>query len=70
MGAEQYTYLPAITAIDDCGDALTYSYTITGSTERSGITNDASGSFGIGISTITFTATDDLCGMHLGCAKQ
>ena len=51
--------IPAFTASDDCGDVLTYSYSIAGATNRSGNTNNASGSFNIGVSTITWTATDD-----------
>jgi hypothetical protein len=50
--------IPAFVASDDC-DAVQYSYVITGATERSGNTNDASGTFDIGVSTITWTATDD-----------
>lgn len=50
--------IPAFVATDDCGDALAYTYTITGATERSGIGNDASGSFNIGTSLIVWTATD------------
>jgi hypothetical protein len=51
--------IPAFTASDDCGDVLTYSYSIAGTTTRSGNTNNASGTFNIGVSTITWTATDD-----------
>jgi hypothetical protein len=50
--------IPAFVASDDC-DAVQYSYVITGASERSGNTNDASGTFNIGVSTITWTATDD-----------
>ncbi|MEJ8842603.1 Ig-like domain-containing protein [Lacibacter sp. H375] len=50
--------VPAFVATDDCGDALTYSYTITGATERNGTGNDASGTFNIGTSVIVWTATD------------
>jgi hypothetical protein len=54
-----YTYtIPAFTAIPTCG-GIKYSYTITGATQRSGTTNDASGSFAAGTSTINWTATDD-----------
>lgn len=53
----QYT-IPAITATDDCGDGVNYSYSITGATERSGTGADASGTFNVGTSKITWTATD------------
>ena len=53
--------IPQIAATDNCIGALTYSYTITGATNRIGIGADASGSFGIGLSTITWTVTD-ICG--------
>ncbi len=53
--------IPQIAATDNCIGALTYSYTITGATNRTGIGVDASGSFGIGLSTITWTVTD-ICG--------
>ena len=48
---------PALTATENCG-AVTYSYAISGATTRSGNTNNASGAFNIGISTIKWTATD------------
>jgi hypothetical protein len=51
--------IPAFVATDDCGDVVTYSYAITGATTRSGNTNNASGTFNVGVSTITWTATDD-----------
>ncbi|TWI79486.1 putative secreted protein (Por secretion system target) [Lacibacter cauensis] len=57
---ENNTYsVPAFVATDDCGDALSYSYSISGATERSGIGNNASGVFNIGTSVIVWTATDD-----------
>jgi hypothetical protein len=51
--------IPAITATDDCGSPISYSYEITGATTRSGITNNASGAFAIGTSTITWTVSDE-----------
>lgn len=51
--------IPVFAASDDCSDAISYSYKITGATTRSGNTNDASGTFSIGLSTIAWTATDD-----------
>ncbi len=50
--------VPAFVATDDCGDELTYSYSISGATERSGTGNNASGLFNIGTSLIVWTATD------------
>lgn len=51
--------IPAFVATDDCGDAVTYTYTVTGATERNGTDNNASGLFNIGTSVITWTATDN-----------
>lgn len=50
--------IPAFVASDDC-DVVQYSYVITGVTERTGSTNNASGAFNVGVSTIIWTATDD-----------
>lgn len=50
--------VPAFVATDDCSDAITYAYTITGATERNGTGNDASGTFNIGTSVIVWTAND------------
>jgi len=49
--------IPAIIATDNCG-TVTYSYSITGATTRSGSTSNASGAFNVGTSTIAWTATD------------
>ena len=49
--------VPTITATDNCG-FVSYSYTITGATSRSGTGNDASGTFNLGSSTINWTVTD------------
>ncbi len=49
--------IPVLEATDDCG-AITYSYTITGATERSGSTQDASGHFNTGTSLISWTVKD------------
>jgi hypothetical protein len=51
--------IPAFVATDDCGDVVTYSYTITGATSRSGNSGDASGAFNNGTSEINWTATDE-----------
>ncbi len=53
---EIYT-IPVIAATDNCV-SLTYSYTITGATSRSGSSHDASGNFAAGISVINWTVTD------------
>ena len=50
--------IPAFIATDDC-DEVTYSYSITGTTTRNGTSNNASGTFNAGVSTITWIATDD-----------
>ena len=49
--------IPAITATDNC-PTLSFSYSISGATTRSGTTNNASGSFNPGTSMIAWTATD------------
>jgi hypothetical protein len=50
--------IPAFVASDDCDEILTYSYTITGATSRTGNSSDASGAFNTGTSVITWTASD------------
>jgi hypothetical protein len=49
--------IPVFEATSPCG-FVNYSYTITGSTNRTGTTNNASGSFEIGTSIITWVASD------------
>lgn len=50
--------VPALVASDNTGvGAITY--TITGATQRSGTGADASGTFAIGVSTITWTVSDN-----------
>jgi hypothetical protein len=56
-GTNTYT-IPLFVATDDC-DAVSYSYSITGATTRNGNTNNASGTYNIGTSIITWTATDN-----------
>ncbi|WP_188495857.1 rhamnogalacturonan lyase family protein, partial [Flavobacterium palustre] len=49
--------IPILIANDNCGIA-SVTYSITGATERSGSGTDASGSFNVGESIITWTVTD------------
>lgn len=49
--------IPVITATDNCG-SVSYSYSISGATTRNGTGDNASGSFNLGVSTITWTVTD------------
>ncbi|HET9277554.1 MAG TPA: Ig-like domain-containing protein, partial [Flavitalea sp.] len=49
--------IPLFTATDDC-DAVIYSFVISGATQRTGNTNNASGIFNPGTSIIAWTATD------------
>lgn len=49
--------IPTLIANDNCGIA-SITYSITGATERSGSGTDASGSFNVGESVITWTVTD------------
>jgi Predicted extracellular nuclease len=55
--SSSYT-IPELTATDDCGDKVNISYTITGATNRSGDTGNASGNFGLGESVINWSVTD------------
>lgn len=55
-GNTQYT-IPALSQSDNCGIAST-TYTVSGATNRNGTGTDASGSFAIGTSTVTYTVTD------------
>lgn len=50
--------IPVFTAASPCGTISNYSFSITGATSRSGNTNNASGIFNVGTSTITWSATD------------
>ncbi len=58
--------IPQISATENCGGAVTYTYTITGATNRTGVGVDASGTFNVGVSTITWSATDG-CGNSSTC---
>jgi hypothetical protein len=55
-GNNNYT-IPVLTQSDNCGIAST-TYTVTGATNRSGSGTNASGTFAIGTSTVTYTVTD------------
>jgi hypothetical protein len=55
-GNTQYS-IPALNQSDNCGIATT-TYTVTGATNRTGTGTNASGSFAIGTSTVTFTVRD------------
>ncbi|MFN7013021.1 MAG: HYR domain-containing protein [Bacteroidia bacterium] len=55
-GNTQYT-VPVLNQSDNCGIAST-TYTVTGATNRTGNGTNASGSFAIGTSTVTYTVTD------------
>ncbi len=59
--------IPILVATSNCGPAPLVSYSITGATNRSGNSNDASGTFAIGVSTISWTATD-ACGLTATCS--
>jgi len=49
--------IPLVTAFDNC-NFVSIQYSISGATIRSGFGNNASGSFNVGTSIITWTATD------------
>jgi hypothetical protein len=58
--------VPPVAATDACGGTVTYSFSISAPTNRSGSGNDASGTFAVGTSTITWTAKDP-CGNATQC---
>jgi hypothetical protein len=57
--ADNFYTIPRLSASDDCGSPVSYSYIITGNTSRRGQTNNASGIFNTGKSYITWTIGDD-----------
>ncbi|MFZ5429246.1 MAG: gliding motility-associated C-terminal domain-containing protein [Bacteroidota bacterium] len=61
-----YLITPANAGKDNCNGPVTVSYTISGTTTRSGTGNDASGVFNPGISTITWIV-EDQCGNTNSC---
>jgi hypothetical protein len=50
--------IPVFVATDVCNQPAEYAFTISGATTRSGSSNNASGTFNTGTSTIIWTATD------------
>jgi hypothetical protein len=58
--------IPAATVTDNCSRNLAITYNVTGATTRSGTGTDASGTFNVGTSTITWTVTD-ACGNVSTC---
>jgi hypothetical protein len=65
-GNNTYT-IPALTATDNCTGTLNTTYTISGATTRSGSGNNASGTYNLGPSTITWTVVD-ACGNSSSCS--
>jgi hypothetical protein len=59
--------IPTLVASDNCSGALNTTFSITGSTSRSGSGNNASGLFNVGVSTITWTVAD-ACGNSSNCS--
>jgi hypothetical protein len=70
VAGDSYT-IPSLTASDNCSPvvSLIITYVISGATTRSGSGVDASGIFHVGISTITWTVTDE-CGNSNTCTTQ
>jgi hypothetical protein len=65
-----YQYIiPFATASNNCSGNLAYSYVITGATQRSGSSNNASGTFNWGTSLIEWTVTDE-CGNVARCSTS
>ncbi|MFC0776393.1 HYR-like domain-containing protein, partial [Terrimonas alba] len=60
LSGNNYT-IPLLAASNNCNDTLDISFQITGATTRSGVGNDASGTFNPGTSTITWRVAD-ACG--------
>jgi hypothetical protein len=50
--------VPSVTGSDVCSGGVTYNYVVTGATARSGNSNNATGSFNVGASLVTWTLTD------------
>ena len=66
VAGNNYT-IPTLVASDNCSGALNTTFSITGSTSRSGSGNNASGLFNVGVSTITWTVID-ACGNTSNCS--
>ena len=58
--------IPQLVATDNCSGIINFTYQVTGAIIRNGTGNDASGLFNLGVSTITWTATD-VCGNSVTC---
>ncbi|WP_216823604.1 hypothetical protein, partial [Niastella vici] len=58
--------IPALIVTYNCSRQLAITYEVTGATTRSGTGTDASGTFNVGVSTITWKATD-ACGNVSTC---
>ena len=58
--------IPTLSGTDNCSGSLNLSYEITGTTNRIGTGNDASGQFNIGVSNIDWTVRDN-CGNYANC---
>ena len=61
-----YTIPEATIGTDNCDGTVTVTYEIAGATSRNGTSNDASGIFNVGISTITWIVEDE-CGNSSSC---
>jgi hypothetical protein len=66
--AEGSYAIPVFTATSSCG-VIRYTFKVSGATERSGDTNDASGQFNPGTSVISWTATDG-AGQTINCQTE
>jgi hypothetical protein len=65
VAGNNYT-IPVLVATDNCSAAPTITYDITGATIRNDTGTNASGTFNVGVSTITWTVTD-ACGNISTC---
>lgn len=60
--------IPSLTATDNCSIA-TVTYAVSGATNRTGTGTNASGSFAVGVNTVTWTVTDGT-GNQSQCSSQ
>lgn len=54
-----FVTIPFAQGNDNCFGTLSFAYDVTGATTANGTNNDASGTYELGTSTVTFTVTDD-----------